>query len=143
MKREAERAMNLTKLNEFGTRYAEAWCSQDPGSVAAFYAEDGSLNVNDDDPAVGREAIAEVGRGFMAAFPDMKVTMDDLVPQSRGAVFHWTLTGTNTGPGGRGQRVRISGYEEWQIDAEGLIAESKGHFDATEYERQLEHGVDG
>jgi hypothetical protein len=46
-------------------------------------------------------------------------------------------------PGGRGQRVRISGYEEWQIDADGLIAESKGHFDAAEYERQLEHGFHG
>ena len=25
----------------------------------------------------------------------------------------------------------------------GLIAESKGHFDSAEYERQLKHGVDG
>jgi steroid delta-isomerase-like uncharacterized protein len=135
--------MNLTKLNEFARRYAEAWCGQNPWSVAACYSEDGSLSVNDDAPAVGREAIAEVARGFMTAFPDMEVTMDDLAPQSGGAVFHWTLSGTNTGPGGRGQRVRISGYEEWQIDSDGLIAESKGHFDATEYERQLEHGFNG
>jgi hypothetical protein len=30
-----------------------------------------------------------------------------------------------------------------KIDNDGLIAESKGHFDAAEYERQLKHGVDG
>jgi hypothetical protein len=30
----------------------------------------------------------------------------------------------------------------WQIDADGLIAKSNGHFDSAEYERQLQHGVD-
>jgi predicted ester cyclase len=58
------------------------------------------------------------------------------------AVFRWTLTGTNTGSGGTGKRVRISGYELWKIDNDGLIAESKGNFDSAEYERQLKHGVD-
>ncbi len=35
------------------------------------------------------------------------------------------------------KRVRISGYEVWKIDNDGLIAESKGHFDRADYERQL------
>jgi hypothetical protein len=34
-----------------------------------------------------------------------------------------------------GKRVRISGYELWQLDNDGLIQESKGHFDGAEYER--------
>ena len=67
----------------------------------------------------------------------MVVTMDDVARNSDGTKFHWTLTGTNTGPGGTGKRVRISGYELWQFDNAGLIAESKGHFDSAEYERQL------
>lgn len=135
--------MNLTELNEFGKRYAKAWCSQDPESVAAFYAEDGSLKVNDSAAAVGRRAIADVAKEFMNSFPDMVVTMDDLVRESKGIAFHWTLTGTNNGPGGTGKRVRISGHELWQLDDNGLIANSIGHFDSAEYERQLKHGVDG
>ena len=67
----------------------------------------------------------------------MIVTMDKFVRDEEGAKFHWTLTGTNTGPDGTGKRVRISGYELWKIDNDGLIAESKGHFDVAEYERQL------
>lgn len=130
-------------MSEFGKRYAKAWCSQDPESVAAFYAEDGSLKVNDSAPAVGRRAIADVARGFMNAFPDMKVIMDDLVRESRGTAFHWTLTGTNTGPEGTGKRVRISGHELWRLDDDGFIANSIGHFDSAEYERQLKYGVDG
>jgi len=133
---------DLAKITTFAKRYAEAWCSQNPESVAAFYAENGSLSINDGPPAVGRAAIAEVAREFMRTFPDMVVTMDDVSRDSEGTKFHWTLTATNIGPGGTGKRVRISGYELWQLDNDGLIAESKGHFDATEYERQLKHGVD-
>ncbi len=58
------------------------------------------------------------------------------------ATFHWTLTGTNSGPGGTGKHVRISGYELWQIGDDGLIAQSEGHFDTAEYERRLKYGVD-
>ena len=133
---------DLAELTNFATRYAEAWCSQNPESVAAFFAEDGSLSVNDGAPAVGRAAIAETAQGFMTAFPDMVVTFDKLEPRGAATAFPWTLNGANTGPGGTEKRVRITGYELWQINHDGLIAESKGHFDNAEYERQLKHGVD-
>jgi predicted ester cyclase len=134
---------DLAKLTTFAKRYAEAWCSQNPESVAAFFSESGSLSVNDGPPAVGRAAIAGIAQGFMRDFPDMVVTFDKLVPQPNATAFHWTLTGTNTGPDGTGKRVRISGYELWTIDENGLIAESKGHFDGAEYELQVKLGVDG
>ena len=128
---------DLAKITTFAKHYAEAWCSQNPESVAAFFAENGSLSVNNGPPAVGRAAIAEIARGFMRDFPDMIVTMDEVTTDSDGTKFHWTLTGTNTGPGGTGRRVQISGYELWKIDDDGLIGESKGHFGSAEYERQL------
>jgi len=129
-------------LTEFATRYAKAWCSQNPESVAAFFAERGSISINDGPPEVGRAAIAKAAQAFMTTFPEMVVTMDKVVHDEEGTKFHWTLTGTNTGPGGTGKRVRISGYELWQFDKDGLIAESKGNFDAAEYERQIKLGVD-
>jgi steroid delta-isomerase-like uncharacterized protein len=134
---------DLAEITAFAKRYAEAWCSQDPEKVAAFFAENGSLSVNDGPPAAGRAAVADVARGFMHDLPDMVVTMDDFSRNSHGAKFHWTLTGTNTGLGGTGKRVRIRGYELWQFDNAGLIENSKGHFDSAEYERQLKHGIDG
>ena len=106
--------------------------------MAACYAANGSLRVNDAEPAVGREAITRVAQGFMSAFPDLKVLMDDLTVDGDRAVYRWTLVGTNTGPGGTGRTVRISGFEEWRIDADGFIAESLGHFDSDDYQRQLD-----
>jgi len=129
------------ELRDFAARYTAAWCSQNAASVAAFYSPGGSLTINGGVPAVGRSAITEAAQSFMTAFPDMRVVMDDIVMQEGLAHYHWTLTGANTGPGGTGRRVRISGFEVWQIGADGLIAASQGHFDAGEYQRQLEHGV--
>ena len=53
-------------------------------------------------------------------------------------LYHWTFAGTNTGPGGTRQQVLFSGFEEWEIGADGLIAGSLGHFDEADYQRQLE-----
>lgn len=127
-------------MHEFAERYAGAWCSQDPASVAACFVENGSLTVNDGEPAEGRAAISGVAQGFMTAFPDMIVTFDRLEADGDRWRFHWTLIGTNTGPDGTGNRVRISGHESWKIGADGLIASSLGHFDAEEYERLLREG---
>jgi uncharacterized protein (TIGR02246 family) len=127
--------MMSEKLEEFAKRYAKAWCSQDPESVATFFAENGSISINNGSPAVGRTAIAEIARGFMRDFPHMTVTFDKLEPRGERTAFHWTLTGTYAGTG---SHVRISGYELWKIGNDGLVAESKGYFDAAEYERQLQ-----
>ncbi len=37
--------------------------------------------------------------------------------------------------------VPFCAYKDWKIDADGLIAGSRGHFDDAEYQQRLEHGV--
>jgi uncharacterized protein (TIGR02246 family) len=87
------------QLRDFARRYTAAWCSRDPASVAAFFAPNGSLSV-DGAPAAGRGAITEVAQGFMTAFPDMELLMDDVLIEGDHAVYHWTFIGTNKGRGG-------------------------------------------
>ena len=128
---------NKAVVNQFAVRYAAAWCSQDPASVAAFFAEDGSLTINDGTPSVGRAAITEAAKSFMTGYPDMVVEMARLDRVEDKYRFHWNFTGTNTGPGGTGRKVRISGYEEWTLGADGLVAKSLGHYDAADWDRQL------
>jgi hypothetical protein len=109
--------------------------------VATFFSPSASFTVNNGVPAVGRSEITELAQSFMTTFPDLQVVMDDLRVRADCPEYHWTLIGTNTGPGGSGHRVRISGFERWQIGTDGLIAASQGQFDASDYRRQLEHGV--
>ena len=132
--------MNADELKRFGTRYTAAWCSQDAASVAAFFAEDGWLKINDGAPAMGRRAITASAQSFMTDFPDLLVAMDEVLPKGGRALYRWTLSGTNSGPGGTGRAVRIQGHEEWTIGPDGLIAESRGRFDAADYQRQLSGG---
>jgi predicted ester cyclase len=134
-----KQVMDERKLEDFATRYTAAWCSQNAASVASFFEKHGSLKINDGVPSVGRDAITQAAQSFMTAFPDLKIAMDRLVVNGK-TEYHWTLMGTNTGPKGTGRFVRISGYEEWSFGPDGLIAESLGHFDAADYQRQLSAG---
>ena len=124
-------------LRNFAERYTEAWCSQNAASVAEFFVPNGSLTINDGAPVIGRAAITAAVQSFMTGFPDLRVMMDSVLVEGQRSVYRWTLEGHNTGPGGTGAFVRISGHEEWRIGEEGLIAKSLGRFDAADWERQI------
>ena len=130
-------APDQDRLRDFARSYTEAWCSHDPARVAGHFTPGGTIAINGGEPT----EIAEVARSFVSAFPDIQVFMDDVVFTDESVEFHWTFTGTNTGPGGTGKWVRISGFEEWTFGDDGLVTESKGDYDQAEYDRQLQHGA--
>lgn len=129
--------MDSAAIDDFAARYAAAWSSQDAASVSLFFEQTGSLTINGGVPSLGRSAIRDAAQSFMTAFPDLVVTFDGASADGDRTVFRWTLTGTNTGPGGTGRAVRISGHERWRFGASGLIADSLGYFDAADYQRQI------
>jgi len=124
-------------LQALAEQHAAAWSSGDPARVASDFTEDGSLIINGGAPSVGRAAIAEAAHSFMAGCPDMIVTLDRLEKVGDAYRFHWQFVGTNTGPGGTGRTVRITGHEEWTMAADERIAQSLGNHDAAEWDRQL------
>lgn len=129
--------MTPEEMNDHATRYTAAWNSGDPAAVSMFFSETGSLKVNNAAPALGREAITDVARGFMTAFPDMELQMLDFQITDESVQYHWRFLGTNTGPGGTGAPVDFSGYEEWTFGEDKLVSRSLGHFDENEYQAQL------
>lgn len=124
--------MTNEQLQDFARRYTAAWCSQNPEAVASFFSPTGSLTINGGPPSTGRPAITAAAHSFMTAFPDLEVLMDDLRSTPAGIEYHWTLKGTTNG-----NKVHISGHELWHLSPDGLIQTSLGHFDAAEYDRQV------
>jgi hypothetical protein len=123
------------QIEQLARSYTEARCSRDPARVAGHYVPGGMITINDGDAA----RIAEVAEAFIAAFPDIEVFMDDLVLRGDGIIeYRWTFTGTSAETG---KSVRVPGFEEWTIAPDGLIAESRGHYDQAEYDRQVQHGI--
>jgi SnoaL-like polyketide cyclase len=110
--------------------------------MAACYEASASLTINGGTPSTGRVELAATAKSYMTAFPDLGVSVDELLVAGDSAFWVWTLTGTNTGPGGTGKRVRVSGIEVWTIGRSGLVANSIGYYDAATYERQLVHGIE-
>jgi SnoaL-like protein len=127
-------AHDRRQIEQLAREYTAAWCSRDPGRVAAHYVSGGTIAINGGEPA----PIAGVAESFVAAFPDIEVFMDDLVVGDEVVEYHWTFTGTSAETG---KSVRIAGFEEWTIAADGRIAQSRGRYDQAEYDRQLREGV--
>ena len=132
--------ISQSDAEEFGRNYTQAWCSHDPDAVASFYAPDGQIVINDGEPSNGRAEVAAVARGFYEGFPDLVVHMDGIRTSGDYCIYLWTLEGTNSGPDGTGNRVELSGWEYWRLTEDGLVAQSRGHFDAADFERQLAGG---
>jgi uncharacterized protein (TIGR02246 family) len=122
-------------MQAFADAYTRAWNSHDPASVAAFYAADGEIVINGDDPHVGTDGVENMADGYLQAFPDIHLSMDALERRGESYLYRWTFTGTHSGTG---RPVRISGSETWRMGADGLIARSVGQYDATDYQRQVE-----
>ena len=128
-------------IRQMAERYTLAWCSRSGKAVASFFAENATSIINAGEPTVGRPAIAEAMGAFFADLPDLVLRMDDLRFGGNQAIYLWTLEGTNSGPGGTGNFVRISGWQNWRLSDDLLILAADGGFDAADYERQIQEGV--
>jgi hypothetical protein len=132
--------MDLNSLREFAKGFAAAWCSHNAASVAAHYSPRGSRGPHGAAPNVGRSAIEVSVQQLMTAFPDLHIALGDVLIVGDAVDVHWTLTGVYSGPGGTGQRVCITGFEEWRMGEDGLIAESRVNFDKADFQRQMMKG---
>lgn len=127
---EEERVFDLVA---FATSYAQVWGSTRPEFVAMFFTENGSLRINDDEPATGRQQISGLAQGFMTDIPNMRVNFDSLTTEPDRMEFSWTPTGTHATTG---NQIKVSGSEQWRLE-NNLIASSQGHFPSEEYQRQI------
>lgn len=114
--------------------YTAAWNSGSAEAVASFYAETGGIVINRGTPWEGRAGVQAMAKGFFADVPDLNLTCDGVRIAGDHVVFLWTFTGhhaeTRT-------PLRISGWEEWDLDGESKVVASLGWFDAEDYARQV------
>ena len=127
-------AIDPKRFEEMTAAYTAAWNSGDPAAVAEHYAPDRGITINRGEQQFGREAMLAMAGGFMASFPDLKLTRDFIRIAGDHGVFGWTLEGRHADTR---NFVRASGWEEWDLDEECRILNSLGWFDAVDYERQV------
>jgi uncharacterized protein (TIGR02246 family) len=120
-------------VRRLASAYTAAWNSGSPEAVAAFYAEEGQIVINRGNPWIGRKGIADMAAGFFADVPDLELVCDDVRCAGNHVAYFWTFTGTHASTK---NRLRVVGWEEWDLDADLKVAASRGWYDADDYARQ-------
>lgn len=126
--------MDDARADTIAKAYTAAWNSGSAEAVAAFYAEDGEIVINRGAPWRGRKGVAEMAAGFFADVPDLTLVCDGVRVAGDHVAYLWTFTGHHAQTR---NPLSISGWEEWDLDAEGKVAASRGWYDAEDYARQV------
>ena len=122
-------------MTKVAADYAAAWNSKSAKAVAAHYAEDGIIIINNGDPWIGRSRVQDMAAGFYADVPDFTQTCDDVRGSGSHVIFVWTFTGHDATTG---HPLNIRGWEEWDMGDDLKVKASRGWFDAEDYGRQVE-----
>jgi steroid delta-isomerase-like uncharacterized protein len=89
---------------------------------------------------LGRAAFEEMFNGFLAAFPDMQATIDDILAEGDRVAARTTFRGTHRGEfmgiPASGKQVVFSGNDIYRF-VDGKIAEEWAQFDALGLMQQL------
>ena len=125
--------IDAKKAKQMADDYTAAWNSGSAQAVAEFYAKDGGIVINRGEPWQGRDRVAQMAAGFFSDVPDIKIVCDGLRCAGDHVVYLWTFTGTHAGTK---RPLRVSGWEEWDLDADYKVKASRGWYDADDYARQ-------
>lgn len=122
-------------LHDLATRYVEAWNSRFPENVAACHAAGSRITINRGDSFVGHDELTAMAAGFYSDVPDYCLRSDAIRAAGTHVIFMWTFAGHHAETG---NRLSVSGWEEWELDADMKITSSLGWFDEDDYQRQVD-----
>jgi SnoaL-like domain len=127
----APTATETAELEQLIARYSEAWAARDPDLIASYHAEDGIFQLHSGaEPVRGRDAIRDTFAGFLAQFPDLTFTEQELLPAPWGWTVRWTMSGTLAQPFPVGSDRVAEPGGSFAIDAVDVITASGGKLDA-------------
>jgi len=105
------------------------------------FAPDCLVHINGSpDPNLSVAGFKQMMTGLLAAFPDLRITIEDQVIAGDRVATRWTAEGTNSGPFGpvpaTGRRVRVDGHILDRVEG-GRIAERWEQWDQAGMMQQL------
>ena len=116
---------------------------RDPDAVRPLLNEDSvdhflALGID----ARGPDALAGFFKELLAAYPDFKMTIENVVEDERTAVVQWSATGTFEGapfqgiePTGR--KVSMRGCDVIRVTDDGKLDSNTVYYDGAEFARQV------
>ena len=132
---------------ELARRYVDTFNARDTDAWVALFAEDGVIyDPFFPEPSKGKEAIENVEKNVLRAFPDMQWRqLRPAIAVGYRVAVELGVSGVNDGllemPGGElpatGRAISFESGIFWLIGPDGLITEERSYFDATGVAAQL------
>ncbi len=123
--------------------FEEVWNNRSERAIDEMFAEDGianGLNDADGNALRGPEGFKTLHRAFLAAYPDLKITVEDIVSEGDKIAARCTVTGTHSGDAlgvaPTNQPVEFTGMTIIQIK-DGKIIEAWNEFDFMKMYSQI------
>lgn len=119
---------------------SEVWDEGDPAAVERFLDAGYVRHVSPTRPALDRDQQIELLHAFRAAFPDIRLTVEDVIVGDDRLAFRSTMRGTHRGEflglPATGRSVEVGLLDIWRI-ADGKVVEQWGGPDIHDLMRQL------
>jgi steroid delta-isomerase-like uncharacterized protein len=118
------------------------WYKEDVEAAYAIYADDVVFQRVPFPPVVGREANMQADAGTLAAFSDVRSTIDEMIVDGDMAVIRWTWEGAHSGTSpslgvpATGKQVRFVGCSVYHF-RDGKIVEQREYGDMLGLLQQL------
>jgi steroid delta-isomerase-like uncharacterized protein len=116
--------------------FEEVWNQRNESAIEAMLTAGCRIHGlgGGDEALIGPEGFKTFYRGFCAAFPDLRVTVDDTIAEGDKVAIRWTATMTHLGDGlgfpASGKKVSMDGSTIGVIK-DGKIDEGWNHMDIT------------
>ena len=124
--------------------FDESWNQQDDDAVDEIFAEDFvGYSSGSSDPIRGREGVKQSLDGYLSAFPNLQMTIEELVADDDKVAVRWFAEGTHNGDllgmPPTGKSVEVGGIDIFTIVDE-QIREAHGLYDQAGLMQQLGAG---
>lgn len=132
--------MNEQERNKEAVRkfFREIWCEHDESAIDRYIAADAAGN--DATFGIGRESFRKQWKKWLIGFPDLCLSVEELVAEGDTVVSRWTLTGTHTGPflgvAPTGKTVRVSGMSLDHLK-DGVVVAGCDGWDSLGFRQQI------
>lgn len=138
----------LTEQNRANHRrfIEEAWNKGNPAVIDEIASPDLVAHFLPPGTPRGGEGMKRQITSFRAAFPDVRVIVEEQVAEGDKTVMRWTMTGTHRGPflnqlktlmPPTGKQFSARGIDIWRYDSDGKWIECSSSFDRLGFLEQL------
>lgn len=126
------------EMRQLFDRYAATYATHDVHAIAALHAPDSQFWLHlDNEPVVGRDAIAETFAEFFAQWPKFGFEVYRVFTGADHWVLDWALTAEVTSADGTAVPVRFDCIDIVTVNAEGLVARKDTFVDYVQAQQAL------